>query len=184
MFAVQVVGQDQALDLVGFEVAVQQLLQAAGQEAGQLGDLAAVQPLETTADADDLQQAGQAGGLGFGRGFEEERLQVARQRLQFVIELKERVGIGFTEAGKLRVGAVPVAPPGQNLGTPKVSDGFRRGRTAPWGKEATHRAPGPGSPLYIYIYIYIYIKCRCVHILYISKYRLNEACLAGLSLLL
>ena len=48
------------------------------------------------------------------------------------------------------------SPPGPNWGQPKVSGG---GGIAPQGKEATHRAQGPGSPSYIrYIHIDIQIN--------------------------
>ena len=43
----------------------------------------------------------------------------------------------------------PLGPWVRTRAEPRMTQGFRRGGTAPWRKEATYTASGPGSPLYI-----------------------------------
>ena len=82
VFAIDVVGQDQRLDLLRLVVPVEELAEAAGQERHHLGDLAAADAPEALRDAKQLAKALEASRSRVGRGLEEERLQVAGQPLQ------------------------------------------------------------------------------------------------------
>ena len=115
MFAIQAVGQDQALQFVGLETAVEELAQRAGQKAHQAADVVARHTAKPPPGFPQLADLAHAAGMQIGRRLEEEGLQVGCEAFQLVLGFKEARHV--TRRNTLEFGSHPrlVAPPGNHV---------------------------------------------------------------------
>ncbi len=94
VLAVDVVGQEERLDLLGLVVAVQKIAQASGQKRDHPADLVARDSAKPPADPQRLEQSGETAGVHVRRRLQEEGLEVARQLLELVVHPDERARVG------------------------------------------------------------------------------------------
>ena len=98
VLAVDVVGEEERLDLLGLVVAVEEVSEAAGQERDHAADLAARDRRETPADPQRLEEAREAPRVHVRRRLEKEGLEVAREPLQLVVDADERARVARPRA--------------------------------------------------------------------------------------
>ena len=114
VLAVDVVGEKERLDLLGLVVAVEEVAEAAGQERNHPADLGGRDLPEAPADPQRLEEAREAPRADVRRRLEEERLEVARQALELVVDADERARIADRELLELLDRLLAVRPPGHD----------------------------------------------------------------------
>ncbi len=114
VLAVDVVGEEERLDLLGLVVAVEEVAEAPGQERHHARDLVSRDPAEALAHAQRLHHARDPARVDVRRRLEEEWLEVAREELQLVVHAHERPRVGRRELRELAHRALAVRPPGRH----------------------------------------------------------------------
>ena len=112
---VDVVGEHQRLHLLRLVVPIEEVAQAAGQEGDHLRDLVARDAPEARAHTKGLEESRKARGVDVGRRLQEERLEVAGELLEALIDPRESLCVARALARQLRERALPVRPPGHDV---------------------------------------------------------------------
>ncbi len=127
VLAIEAVGENQRLQMRGFERAVEKLAQAAGGERDHIGDLASAQSAEPEREPEQLGEAREPAALQVRRRLHEERLEMPRERAQALLEVEEPFAVRRCETQQLASHALAVAPPRQHraVGHGRLQRGLR-----------------------------------------------------------
>src|SRR5271167_4010704 len=111
VLTVDVVGQKEGLDFVGFIVAIEKVAQAPRQEGDELRNFRAGNRSEASGNPEQVRPAMQAARVDLRRWLQEERLQVASQVLQLIVHAHKSLGILEGYLAKLGDSTIPLRPP-------------------------------------------------------------------------
>ena len=115
MLAVDVVGEKQGLDFIGFIMAIQKVAQTPGQERNELRNFQVGDRPESFGNPKKVRPPLQAVRIDFWRRLQKERLQVMSQLLQLIVHAHKSLSVFERYLAKFAGSTIPVRPPRHDL---------------------------------------------------------------------